>query len=405
MANSILTPSVIAKEALIQLENNLVMGNLVHRDYKKEFAKVGDTVTIRRPVQFQASDGAARVNQDVTEGNTSIVINSRKHVSWGFSTQDLTLSIEDYSERYIAPAMIALGNQVDSDLCGLYSDVYNFVGTPGTVPSTFAELGAAGQLLDEMAVPKDKRNAVHNPATAWKLADGLKGVFVQDKARGAFEEAKIGRYAGFDNFMDQNTKVHTNGARGGTPLVNGGSQVVTYANVKSTMTQSLVTDGWSNSITGVVKKGDVFTIANVFAVNPVSKQSTGQLQNFVVVADANSDGSGNATITIAPGIIVSGAYQTVTAAPADNAAMTFKSGTASTGYGQNLTFHKNAFALVMVPLEMPDGAAFKAREQYKGLSARVVKDYDIDADTDVIRIDILYGTKTLDPRLAARLTA
>jgi hypothetical protein len=405
MVNSVLNPSVIAKEALMQLENNLVMGNLVHRDYKKEFAKVGDSVTIRRPVQFVASDGAARVNQDVTEGSTSITIGSRKHVSWGFSSQDLTLTIEEYSKRYINPAMITLANAVDADLTGLYSDVYNFVGTPGTVPSTFAELGAAGQRLDEGAVPRGDRNGVFNPATAWKLADGLKGVFVQDKARGAFEEAKIGRYAALDTYMDQNVKVHTTGAYGGTSLIAGASQSVTYASVKSTMLQTITTDGWTASVTGVLKKGDVITLAGVFAVNPVSKQSTGSLQNFVVTADATSDSGGLASLVISPPIIITGAYQTVTAAPADNAAITVKTGTASTGYAQNLTFHKNAFGLVMIPIEMPDGAAFKAREQYNGLSARVIKDYDIDADTDVIRIDILYGVKTLDPRLAARLTS
>ena len=152
----------------------------------------------------------------------------------------------------------------------------------------------------------------------------------------------------------------------------------------------------------------MFTIAGVKAVNPVPGEgTTGKtvmpyLQQFTVISDATSDGTGNATLTISPAIITSGPFQTVDAAPADNAAITVL-GTASTAYPQNLGFHKNAFALVTCPLQMPDGAAFKARESHNGLSIRVVKDYDIDTDEDVIRLDILYGRKAIYPDLACRL--
>jgi P22 coat protein - gene protein 5 len=407
MSNTIITSSMIAREALMQLKNNLVMGNLVHREYKNEFVneKTGGTVSIRKPVKFTATDGATLSKQDVTEGKTSIAVDQRKHVGWEFATQDLTLSIEEYSERYIKPAMITLAQQVETSLTGLYNKVPNLVGTPGTVPSTFAHLGAAGQRLDEGAVPKSPRAAVLNPASSWSLADGLKGVFVQEKAKGAFEEAKIGRYAGFDTFMGQSVKVHTVGGLGGTPLVNGASQSSTYADTKDTGSQSLITDGWTAAAANRLKKGDVITVAGVFAVNPVTKESTGVLQHFVVNADVASDGSGNATLSISPPIITSGAYQTVTAVPADNAAITVKTGTASTGYAQNLCFHKNAFAFVPVPLAMPDGAAFKARQSADNLSVRVVKDYDVTNDTDIIRLDILYGVAAIYPELATRLTA
>jgi P22 coat protein - gene protein 5 len=404
MSNTILTPSVIAKEALMQLENTLVMGNLVHRDYQNEFVKVGQTVTIRKPVKFVATDGATLVKQDVLEGNTSITVDQRKHVAWQFSTQDLTLAIQDYSERYIKPAMITLAQQVETSLHGLYSSVWNFVGTPGTTPSTFLALGAAGQRLDEGAVPQSPRYALHEPATAWALADGLKGVFVQDKVRTALEEASIGRYAGFANYKAQSVKMHTVGAYGGTSLINGASQSVAYSSVLAAYKQDLITDGWT-ATTGALKKGDVITIANVNAVNPQTFQSTGSLQNFVVNADVTADGSGNMTISISPPIITSGPYQTVDSVPADNAAITVKTGNASTQHAQNLCFHKNAFALVTVPLEMPDGVAFKARESANGLSVRILKSYDNINDMDIIRMDILYGVKAIYPELAARLTA
>lgn len=411
MANSLVTPSLIAKEALVQLENNLVMGNRVHREYKKEFTGgQGDTVSIRKPVKFYTADGATRVNQDVEEKTTSITIDQRKHVSWKFSTEDLTLSIEQYSERYIKPAMITLANTIDRSLHSLYTTVWNSVGTPGTTPANFAAVAAAAQRLDEMAVPSDMRSMVTNPAAHYAIAGNqltLDSIGAMGKS--AYERAMVGYVAGFDTFSTQNVQSHTVGVATGTPLVNGAGQNVTYANATGANSQTLVTDGWTNSTTGILKAGDVFTIAGVYAVNPVPGEgTTGKtvlpyLQQFTVLADADSGAStGPATLTISPAIITSGPFQTVSAAPADNAAITVL-GTGGTAYPQNLGFHKNAFALVTVPLQMPDGAAFKARESDNGLSVRVIKDYDIDTDEDIIRLDVLYGRKAIYPDLGARL--
>lgn len=416
MANTLITPSLIAKEALMQLENNLVAANCVHREYKKEFTGgQGSSVSIRKPVKFYTADGATRVNQDVEEKTTSVTIDQRKHVSWKFSTQDLTLSVEEYSERYIKPAAITLANTVDRSIMGLYTHVYNAVGTPGTTPSTFANIGDAAQRLDEMAVLGDNRHMILNPAARYAVAGNqLTLDSVGTKGKSAYEKAMMGEVAMFDTYSSQNVQSHTVGIATGTPLVNGASQNVTYAAATSGSTtgstsQSLVTDGWTNSTTGILKAGDVFTIAGVFAVNPVPGEgTTGKtvmpyLQQFTVLSDADSGAStGPATLTISPAIITSGAQQTVNAAPADNAAITVL-GTGGTSYPQNMGFHRNAFALVTVPLEMPDGAAFKARESHNGLSMRVVKDYDIDNDEDIIRLDVLYGVDPIYPDLACRL--
>src|SRR6056297_680815 len=388
MANTLITPTMIAKEALMQLENNSVMANNVHREYKKEFTGgQGSSVNIRKPVTFVTTDGATRSNQDVEEKNTSISIDQRKHVSWNFSTQDLTLSVEEYSERYIKPAAITLANTIDKSLTNLYKYVWNSVGTPGSTPDSFADVALAAQRLDEMAVPTDMRCMTLNPAAHYAVAGNqltLDSVGAMGKS--AYERASVGYVAGFNTFSTQNIVNHTTGthATGSTGLVNGGSQNVTYANAGNDNTQSLITDGWANS-TAVLKAGDVITLAGVYAVNPVPGEgATGKtampyLQQFTVTADATSDGSGNATLTISPAIITSGPQQTVSAAPADNAAITVL-GTEATAYPQNMGFHKNAFALVTVPLEMPDGAAFKARESHNGFSMRVIKDYDIDND-------------------------
>ncbi len=409
MPNTLITPSMIAKEALMQLENNLVLANNVHREYVKEFTGgQGSTVAIRRPVKFNTSNGATMVTQDVDEKSTNIVVDQRKHVGWEFSTQDLTLSIEEYSERYIKPAAITLAQTVDRSIASLYTSVWNSVGTPGTTPANFAAIAAAAQRLDEMAVESSPRTMVANPAAAYAVAGNQTTLqAVGDVRRTAYEDAMVGRVAKFDMFSSQNVVNHQVGPLGGTPLVNGGTQAVTYAAaVGNTWSQTLITDGWTAAAALRVRAGDVFTIANVFAVNPVpgegSKQAMPYLQEFTVLQNGSSDASGNLTLTISPPIITSGPHQTVSAAPADNAALTFR-GTANTFFPQNMGFHKNAFALVTVPLEMPDGASFKARETYKGLSMRVIKDYDITNDVEKIRLDVLYGVKAIYPDLACRL--
>jgi len=385
MANTLITPSIIAKEALMQLENNLVMGNLVHRAYKREFVKVGSTVSIRKPVKFVASDGATRVNQDVSESTTSIVINKQKHVSWGFSSADLTLTIEQYSERYIRPAMIALANQVDYDLTGLYSDLFVATGTAGTTPSAFSNLGAAAQKMDEFGVPDDgNRVVVLDPAARWAMASTFAGLYqTPDIVEGAFRRGYLGQVANFKIYGDQNIRYHTKGTAetSGAWTVNGASQ-----------TGSTVIMAGTGS-TDTVVAGDIITLAGAYAVNPVSRAAYSFLKQFVITSGGTISG-GAITINVAPSIITSGAYQTVSASPDNGGAFTIES-----SHRSNMAFHKNCFALVMVPLELPDGAPFKAREEYNNLSVRVVKDYDIDLDQDVIRLDILYGYKTIYPEL------
>jgi len=381
VSNTIITPTMIAKEALMQLRNNLVMGNLVYRDYKKEFVKVGETVSIRKPVKFVASDGATRVNQDVTESTTSITINKQKHVSWTFSMKDLTLSIEEYSARYITPAAIALANIVDSDLCALYKGFFNYSGTAGTTPATFAALGGVAQRLSEFAVPNKPRTLVLNPAAHWAMADGLKGVFAPNRVESILSGGVLNEVAGFAIFEDQNVLNHTPGTASGY-TVNG------------------ATEGGDGSVTlatgtGTHVIGDIVTFVGCNAVNPVNKQNLGYLMPFAVTADKTT---GAGELLISPAIITSGPYQNVTAYPTNGGAVVTLA-----AHAANMAFHKNALALVMVPLELPDGAAFKAQESHEDLSITVVKDFDIDAYQDIIRLDILYGMKNIYPDLGSRL--
>lgn len=409
MANTTLTADIIAKEAVMMLDNNLVAAKQVYRGYENEFDKkingyeVGDTISIRKPTDFTVTDGATMTTQDVVEGKTTIQINKRKHVAFKFTSQDLTLKIGELADRVMKPAMIQLANQIDKDVLALYSSVPNWVGTPGQTVNAYTDFAKAPERLDELAVPPD-RAALMSPADHWGLLGSQTGLYIQDAAKGAYRNGSLGMIGGVDTFMSQNIPTHTVGVATGTPLVNGAAQVSTYASVKDTMTQTLNTDGWTNSTTGILKAGDVFTIANVYAVNPVTKATLPFLKQFTVTADADSGAStGPAALTIYPAIITSGAYQNVSAAPADNAAITVV-GTGGTGYRQNLVFHKNAFALVMVPLIKPPGAVDVARQTYNGISVRVVPVYDGTNDESSYRLDVLYGVKAIDPRLATRLS-
>jgi len=409
VAQVLITPSIIAKEALIQLENNLVMGDKVHREYKDEFVKIGNTVTIRRPVKFVVTTGATRVNQNVHETTTTLVIDQRRHVSWTFSAQDLTLTIDQYSERYIKPAMIALANDVDTSLCNEgATKFFNMVGTPGTTPADFAALADVAQRMDEMAIPDDmNRCLILNPAARWAMADGLSTVFNAEITGDTVRKGRLGEIAQFQIYGDQNIVAQTTGIYSGTPLVEI-APAITNPNVVGggNITSAIQIDGFTGTVTDALREGDILTFGNCFDVNPLSKVSTGVLKQFVVTADADTS-SGAVVALVYPsfndgGVTDTAAYQNCTALPINNAVVVI-AGTANTAYPQNLAFHKNALGLVMVPIELPDSAVFKARADWRGYSIRVVKAYDIDADEETIRLDILYGVRDLYPELGVRL--
>lgn len=392
MSNTFITSTVIAKESLRQLENNLTQSKLCYRDWENKFAKDGETLGIRKPVKFRATKARSRSNSDITESNITLTVATQAHVSFLWDTKTMTDTIERVSERYINPAMSALANLVDVDMFSLYKDVHNQVGTPGTAPASYDVYADAMQRLDEEAVPGDKRFVVVNPAAKAATLKGLDALYSEKIVNGVITKGFIGSIANLDFHMAQNVKTHTTGVftTSATPLVNGASQTGA----------SLITDGW-NVGASTLKNGDVFTIAGVNAVNPKTGEDTGVLRNFVVTADATSV-AGAITAAISPSIITSGAYQTVTASPADNAAISMV-GTENTAYPVNLAFHKDCFTLAMRPLELPSSVAWGARQSYDGLSVRVVKAYDVDEDREILRFDILYGVLAQYPELGCRI--
>ncbi len=400
MSNTILTPTAVTRRALETLQNNLVFTKQINRQYDSSFAqeggKIGTALKIRLPNQYTVSTGAALDVQDTAEDSVTLTVATQKHVDVNFSSAELTMSIDDFSERILNPAMEELAANIDYAGMGLYADIYNQVGAAGTVPNTALVYLQAGQKLDENAAPAGMRKVIINPAANAQTVDALKGLFAPaGSIASQYEKGLMGKGAlGFDFYMSQSVNVHTCGSRTNTtPIVNG----------TVTSGSSIVVSGAGNAVTYTV--GDVFTVADCYAVNPRTKQSTGALQQFVVTAANTSSGGGAVTLAVSPEIITSGAKQNVISAGVVNGkALTFV-GTASTGYAQNVAFHRDAFCLATADLIVPKGVDFAYRAVNDGMSLRVVRQYDINNDVFPCRMDILHGFKTIRPQLACRITA
>ena len=389
---ALVSSTIIAKESLRMLENQLGMSKMVYRDWENQFAKDGDTLGIRKPNVFRASKQRTRVPSPLTENTITLTVATQAHVSFEWSSKQMTDTLDRISERYIKPAMSALANVMDVDLYDLHDNVYNQVGTPGTAPSDYDVYADARRRLNEEAIPEENRYCCLNPKGEAETMKGLKGLFNEKMINDIIAKGALGHLAGFDTYMAQNIQAHTTGyfTTDSTPVVNGANQTGA----------SLVTKTWKSGV-ATLKKGDVFTIAGVYAVNPKTGASTAELRQFVVTADITATGVA-ITIPISPSIVISGPLQTVTGSPAADAAITMV-GTESTQYPINIAFHKECFTLAVRPLEIPSSAVYGARESYNGLSVRVMKAYDINEDIEVLRFDVLYGTLCQRPEMGCRI--
>lgn len=395
MSNAILTPTAVTREALRILHQKLNFVGSINRQHDDSFAKrgarIGDSLKIRLPNKYVVRTGATLSAQDTTETSVTLQVATQKGVDLNFTSVDLTLSLDDFSKRILEPAMAVLAADIEADALSMYKDVYHAVGTPGSAGSFAMALAARKKLQDRLA-PAGERSICLDTQLNVDLVDALKGLFHDGQAVGQqYREGLIGWTAGFDWMENTLLPRHSVGTKAGTPLVNGADQVGA----------SLVTDGWSNS-SAILKRGDVFTIAGVFAIHPETRESTGVLQQFAVTADISSSGAGAATIAISPAIDVAGADQTVSGSPADNAAINVV-GTASTAHDVSLAFHKDAFAFATADLVMPSGVDFARREVLDGVSMRIVRQYDINNDKFPCRLDVLYGYKTLRAEHACRI--
>lgn len=406
MANTLLTIGMITNEALVVLENSLTFTRNINRQYDSQFgkagAKIGDTLNIRKPVRYVGRRTPTLNVEGTVESSVPLTLTTQYGTDMSFTSAELKLSIDEFSDRIIKPAMANIANMIDYDGMQQYLNIWQAVGVPGITPTTLLTYLQAGVKLDNSAAPMGDRCIVVNPIAQATIVNALTTIFNPSKEISSqYLKGSMGTAVGFDWYMDQNVGVQTVGTYGGTPLTNYPS--TPFAQGATT----LVTDGWTATTT-TLNTGDIFTIDNVFKVNPQNRQSTGQLHQFVVTATTTTDVSGNSTISFSPAINgpVGGnpVYnQNVTALPANNAAIVVF-GASTTVTPQNLAFCKDAFtfATVMLP-DMPGVENGRATSEKLGMSIRLVRGTDLVNDRAISRLDLLGGWATLRGELACRI--
>lgn len=399
MSNSLLTIDMITRKALEILENTLVITRNVNRQYDNSFAvqgaKIGTTLRIRLPDRALVTDGAALQVQDDNEQFTTLSVSSQKHIGVNFTTAEMTMQLDDFADRVLKPRISQLASSIDADVANSFQSIYQSVGTPGTTPATSFALLQAGQKLNESAANMNPRYVTVNPAANAGLIEGMKGLFNPvSTISSQFKNGMFGEgILGFDEIsMSQSIKQHTTGTRTSSHTV-----------TTTVASQGATTIAITGTGTQTIRKGDVFTINNVFAVNPQTRESTGSLQQFVVTADVTASGGAYASVSISPAIYTSAnALATVDAFPQSGATITFL-GAASSQFPQNLVYHKDAIAFATADLLMPQGVDMASRQVHNGISLRVVRQYDINNDRMPCRVDVLYGYGVIRPQMAVRL--
>jgi hypothetical protein len=387
---------MITNEALAVLVNELTYTRGVNRQYDSSFAqtgaKIGDTLNVRKPPRYIGRTGQAVSIEDSVETSVPVVLTTQAGVDMQFSSSDYALRIDDFSNRFLKPAMANVANRIDFDGLTLAANAtYNSVGTVGTAPTQLTAL-QAGALLDINATPKGSglRSMVIDPNTQVQVVNTLSTLFNNpSKVSKQYDTGDMGvGILGFNWDMDQNVQNHTVGPLGGTPLVTGAAQTGS----------TLLTDGWTAAASLRLNKGDVFTLAGVYTVNPQSRQVTKNLQQFTATANTSSDGTGAASVPISPAITPSGQFQNVSNSPADNAVITVL-GTTGQIYTKNIGHHRDAFTLACADLPLPKGVNMAARQSdpQTGLSVRIISDYNVSTDQFITRLDILYGWASLYP--------
>lgn len=411
MANAALNPTVVTKEALTILHNNITFCRNVNRQYDNSNSlggqKNGGSIKVRLPNKYVTNTGAALAtgdNLDTVEKSVTITQSTQRHVDTSFTSQELTQDIDTFSERILQPGVSVLASMFDYDVMAETLAISNSVGTPGTTPATAGVLLDSHKYMNYFAVPQSNRFACLNPDANASMVDGLKGLF--NNGSTLSDQYKSGLMAnnqlGFKEMsMSQNVRSLTTGTRLLTDTMLIDEDIVTEGGT------TVDIDGVTGTETVVV--GDVFTVAGCFSVNPETKASTGKLMQFTVTAAKSAAGNQFTALAFQPAVYTSASegLQNVTGSSPATAfvngnAVTFL-GEPGVAYAQNIAFHKDTFVVATTDLEVPEGVHFAAREVMDGISMRIVRQYRIDTDDIPCRIDLLYGAVAARPETACRI--
>jgi hypothetical protein len=397
---------MITREAARVLSNQLVLAKCANRSYDSEFAikgaKIGQTLNVRKPVRPTTSQGPVANIQGANETYAPLTFTDPYNVSYAFTSQEMLFSIDDFSNRFIKPAMIALANKIDSvGYAAIMGAIYNQVGTPGTAQTTATArdtvLAAAAKLYDNDAPVDDGMlHCINTPSFNAILSGSNAALFNPQKSVSEnYIKGLQGEFGGFTHYLSQNVPSFTLGAYGGTPLSNSAT---------AQTGSSIITDGWTPTTT-VIKAGTVVTFAGVYMVNPQTKLDLGILQQFVVTADVTADGSGNATLAVSPALVTSGGTQNVTNGVANNVAVTVVSGASASTHAYSLAFHRDAIMCANLDLPIPGGVAMAdyVRDPMSGIGVRVVQQYDVRNDQFITRFDTQVAWAPLYEQLACRI--
>ena len=419
MSNTLLTSSIILKEcyAIMHQKSNFIAKT--NRQYDGRFAnkgaQIGQQLGIRLPPKFTTRTGNAMSSQNVVDRQVSLPLATINGVDLLLSQEDLTFKIEELSERILQPAVSQLAATVEGTaLSTLYKQVANCVPsvagqTTTTSYVTYQTFQDSGRYLSEALAPPSPRTMTMNPQTRVDFSTDVKGLFQSsDNIRQQYVDGMMGRTGGYEVFENTLMPSHTPGTFNGTLS----TTVSTTADSGYDGTGNAYTTSFGLkfdvSTSYAFKAGDIITIGNVFEIQPETKTSYGRLKQFVVVSDTTGTTTG--TLTISPAPILSGAYQNVNTAIADNAAITVMGSVSGAGtagrtiYGQNLGFHRDAFAIVTADLEDPTPyGAWGAREVFEGMSMRIWRQGDISNGTFPCRLDIAWGCVAVYPEWAVRL--
>jgi hypothetical protein len=398
MANSLSPSTIVAREALPILKNMLAFSNGVNRDYQQEFNKLmaagfmpGATINIKKPPRYTYRAGATAVPQDTTLTTVPLTL-SQGGCDLYNTRLDRSVLLKSIEPQLMA-GVAAVANEIDRQGLEMAKfAVANLVNPTGALPTTQAlALQAVTDVnvkLDEMSAPRDKRRSfIMNPKSNGAMIQGFAGLFNSSaKISEQFGSGMMVDSLGISYAMDQNVATHTNGAATATNI-NGAGQTGSAITVVAVAA-------------GTLTKGTVITLPGVFSVNPQSRVSTGTLMDFVVTADAAAAAT---TINISPAIVTSGAFQNVTASPTTGAPYVIK-GAASTAYNTNIAFHRDAFALAMVPMFEPGANQGASSSTYSedGFTIKCTEYWDGANDRGNMRLDVLFGWASLYPELACK---